>query len=63
MEKKRPWRTVRNEQITEEYRRVEKTGKIILRKAKRKFQKKLAFGGEANGRSFYAYVKQKTKKQ
>jgi hypothetical protein len=59
--KKRLWKVVKDGQITEEYKRVEKSVKNMIRKAKRKFERKLAAGGEANRRPFFAYVKQKTK--
>ena len=48
----------------EEYKRVEKDVRNRIRKAKRKFEKKLASSGEKDGvkkRQFYAYVKQRTK--
>ncbi len=59
--KKRLWKVVRNNRITEEYKQVEKEVKNMIRKAKRKFKKKLADGNEGNKRPFFAYVKQRTK--
>jgi hypothetical protein len=59
--KKRMWKRVREGQITEEYKKVEKEVKNMIRKAKRRFEKKLAAGGDGNKRPFFAYVKQRTK--
>ncbi len=59
--KKRMWKAVRNSQITEEYKQVEKEVKNLIRNAKRKFEKKLASGNDGNKRPFFAYVKQRTK--
>jgi hypothetical protein len=52
---------VRNNQITEEYKKVEKDVKNMIRNAKRKFEKKLASGNDGNKRPFFAYIKQRTR--
>ena len=62
--KKRLWTKAKSGEGLEEYKRVEKDVRNRIRKAKRKFEKKLASGGEKDGvkkRQFYAYVKQRTK--
>jgi hypothetical protein len=59
--KKRMWRAVRNNRITEEYKKVEKDVKNMIRNAKRKFEKKLASGNDGNKRPYFAYIKQRTR--
>lgn len=59
-QKKRLWRTVKGGVITEEYRKLDKRVKNMIRSAKRKMEKKLADGG-GNKKSFFAYIKRKTK--
>ena len=62
--KKRLWAKAKNGEGAEEYKKVEKEVRNKIRSAKRKFEKRLANGGEKDGvkkRQFYAYVKQRTK--
>ena len=62
--KKRLWTRAKVGEQVEEYNKVEKDVKKMIRTAKRKFEKKLAEGGGKDGvqkRRFYAYVKQRTR--
>ncbi len=56
--KKRMWKTVRGNNIPDEYQELEKSVKNMIQ---RKFVKKLAAGGDGNKRPFFVYVKEKTK--
>ncbi len=56
--KKRMWKTVRGNNIQNEYQELEKSVKNMIQ---RKFVKKLAAGGDGNKRTFFVYVKEKTK--
>jgi hypothetical protein len=55
---RRLWKSVKAGVITEEYRKLERKVKNMIRSAKRKM-KNLADGGSK--KSFYAYIKRKTK--
>ncbi len=57
--KKRIWKACRG-RVTDKYKAAEKKVKNMIRNAKRRFEKKLAEGNNANKRPFYAYVKLKT---
>ena len=62
--KKRLWNKAKTGEQVDKYNKVERDVKRMIRKAKRKHEKKLADGGCKDGvqkRRFYAYVKQKTK--
>jgi len=59
--KKRLWRQVKGGGMTEEYREADKKVKKLIRNAKRRFEKKLAAGEGGNKRSFFAYIRRKTK--
>jgi molybdenum-dependent DNA-binding transcriptional regulator ModE len=55
------WKKIRNALMMEEYRRLEKEVKNMIKKPKRRFEKKLVEEGDGNKRPFFAYVKQRTK--
>ena len=62
--KKRLWTKAKSGEQVDEYNKVEKDVRRMIRNAKRKYEKKLAEGGCKDGvqkRRFYAYVKQRTK--
>jgi hypothetical protein len=51
---------VKGKEITEEYREVDRRVKKMIRNAKRRMEKQLA-DGDGSKKSFYAYIKRKTK--
>jgi hypothetical protein len=55
------WNTVRGNLELDEYKELEKSTKKMIRAAKRKFEKKLAAGGDGNKRTLFAYIKESTK--
>ncbi len=59
--KKKLWKETSHRGRTEEYKRASKEVKKLIRQSKRNFERKLAAGGQAYKRSFYSYVKKKTK--
>ena len=59
--KKRLWIRDKHKAEKSEYCNQEKKTSKLIRKAKRRFEKKLAAGNGGNNRPFYSYVKQKTK--
>ena len=61
--KKKLWAKAKIGEQKEEYEKLEKKVKNMIRSAKRRFERKLAEGGrkEGNKRKFNAYVRQKTK--
>jgi hypothetical protein len=59
--KKRLWKRDKNKADKTEYKEQEKKTRNMIRNAKKRFEKKLADGGQSNKRPFYSYVKEKTK--
>jgi Reverse transcriptase (RNA-dependent DNA polymerase)/Endonuclease-reverse transcriptase len=59
--KKRLWARDKNRPDKTEYKEQEKKVRNLIRNGKRKFEKRLADGGQSNKRPFYAYVKSRTK--
>ena len=61
--KKRLWKKAKTGEGVEEYRAAEKSLRNRIRDAKRRFEKRIAKGGEdsISKRKFYSYVKNKTK--
>jgi hypothetical protein len=59
--KKRLWARDKNRQDKAEYKAQEKLTRNLIRKAKKKFERRLADGGGQNKRPFYAYVRNRTK--
>ncbi len=55
------WNTVRGNSKPDEYKELENSTKNMIRAAKRKFEKKLAAGGDGNWRQLFAYIKESTK--
>ncbi len=53
MSKKRMWKKLRNGLIREEYMKVEKEVRNVIRKAKRRFEKELAAGGDTNKHPYF----------
>ncbi len=59
--KRRLWKKAKHGEDTEEYKKAEKEVNNMIRNAKRKLEKKLAFDKVKNSKPFYAYVKKRTK--
>jgi hypothetical protein len=59
--KKRLWKKTKGKTVTPEYREADKRAKNLIRKAKRRFEKRLADGKGGNSRPFFSYIKRKTK--
>lgn len=57
--KNRMWKALKGGQITEDYKKVERSVKNMIRNSKRRFEKKLA-DNKGSNRQFFAYVKKKT---
>ncbi len=55
------WNTMRGNSKPDEYKELEKSTKNMIRAAKRRFEKKLAAGGDGNKRPLFAYIKESTK--
>ncbi len=53
LNKKRMWKKLRNGLIREEYMKVEKEVRNMIRKAKRGFEKEMAAGGDANKHPYF----------
>jgi hypothetical protein len=59
--RKRMWKTAKGKADQTEYKKQEKITSNLIRKAKKKFERRLADGGGQNKKPFYAYVRTKTK--
>ena len=59
--KRRLWKKAKWGEATEEYKKAEKEVSNMIRNAKRRMEKRLAFDNVKNSKPFYAYVKKKTK--
>ena len=59
--KKRVWKKVKNKADKREFIEQEKITRNLIRNAKRRYEKKLADGNGGNKRTFFAYMKQKTR--
>jgi hypothetical protein len=55
------WARDKDKNDKSEYKQQEKITRNLIRKAKKKFERKLADGGGQNKKPFYAYVKTRTK--
>jgi hypothetical protein len=55
------WKKTKGKTVTPEYREADKRAKNLIRKAKRRFEKRLADGKGGNSRPFFSYIKRKTK--
>jgi hypothetical protein len=59
--KRRMWKTEHSQQISAEYKAMEKKVRNMIRNAKRNLERKLATENNGNSKPFYAYLKSKTK--
>ena len=59
--KKRIWKRDKERYDKTEYKAQETLTRNLIRNAKRRYEKKLASGGDNHKRQFFAYVKQRTK--
>jgi hypothetical protein len=59
--KRRMWKAAKRGERVEEYKQAEKEVTNMIRKAKRRMEKKLATETTKNSKPFYAYVKKKTR--
>jgi hypothetical protein len=53
LNKKRMWKKLKNGLIWEEYMKVEKEVRNMIREAKRRFEKELAAGGDTDKRPYF----------